>query len=123
MKNKLEILCRLCGHSIERHNLFGGCHVPYETIDDEINIPKDCLCNFTPNIVEAFFWWDFYKKEVYRLREKFINEDACPDCEGYLKAETIGLPDNTTEFVYRCCSCDKVWSYYGKDLTNGEKDE
>lgn len=102
----MEILCE-CGYSINQHS--------YRVVGGMLrsNIP----CALLKETVEARYWWNFYKKETYRLREEFIADDRCPYCLGDLRKEEVGLPDDTVSFVYRCCSCNKVWSYYGKDLT------
>jgi hypothetical protein len=112
----MEILCK-CGHSMENHNNH-GCQFIIGKIYDEpyAYFPVPCSCRLSKEAVEAIYWWDFYQKEVYRLRNEFIAEDRCPDCQGDLRKEEVGLPDNTTAFVYRCYSCGKVWSYYGKEI-------
>ena len=108
----MEILCS-CGHSSKRHTEIAGCEFGWENGDNE----TACICDLSPEVIELRYWRDFYKKETYRLREEFIADDRCPDCLGDLRKEEVGLPDDTVSFVYRCCSCNKVWSYYGKDLT------
>lgn len=109
----MEILCG-CGHLLERHDAVSGCEFGWTGKSDN---ETPCMCEMSPALVEALYWWYVYKKEVYKLRERLINDDECPNCEGHLQREELGLPDDTTSFCYRCCSCNKVWSYYGKDLT------
>lgn len=111
----MEILCS-CGHSSKRHTEIGGCEVGWEDNDNE----GFCLCDLSPDIIETRYWRDTYLKEIYRLREIFINDDTCPDCVGYLKREEVGLPDGNMVKAYRCCSCNKLWTYYGKDLTGDD---
>jgi hypothetical protein len=109
----MEILCH-CGHSSKRHSEIAGCEFGWQNGDNEII----CMCDLSPEIIELRYWRDTYLKEIYRLRTIFINDDTCPDCVGYLHKEEIGLPSGDIAFGYRCSSCNKIWSYYGKDLTS-----
>lgn len=55
--------------------------------------------------------------EILKLRAKLIDKEECPACSGILKNTEIGLPDNSVTFIYICCTCDKKWLYYGKELS------
>ena len=49
--------------------------------------------------------WD----EINKLRAKLIAKNECPHCEGYLLPEEW----NGIHGYYRCCTCNRVWEYYG----------
>lgn len=110
----MEILCTNCGHSLKRHTEVAGCEFGWEEGDDG----DACMCDLSPEMIETSYWRNFYQKETYRLRGKFIADDRCPDCLGDLLREDAGLPDGNMVKAYRCCSCNKLWSYYGKDLSS-----
>ena len=104
----MEILCE-CGHKAHEHDEEGCMY--WHTL-------TECNCNLSKETVEARYWWNFYQEETYRLRGEFIADDRCPDCLGDLLREDVGLPDGNMVKAYRCCSCNKLWTYYGKDLTS-----